>query len=134
MPYELTLRPRSTEPICKERLRQKLVSVGLKVHPDSVAPGMLSDDFAPLEIIADPQVPAGVTVLIRIPYCRDFFDLTLELLNLERIAGMIDADMLDGSEVMVHSGREGLASLFAFHTRYERASKCAAAVLGVACG
>lgn len=53
---------------------------------------------------------------------------------IERIgAGVIDADMLDGDEMMTHAGPEGLVALFAFHSRYERASKCTVAIPGSAC-
>jgi hypothetical protein len=128
MPYELTLRPKSTDLISKESLGNKLLSAGLKVHPDSIPPGMLCDDLALFAIVADPEVPAGVRVLVKIPYGQDFFDLTIELLNLELLARAIDANMLDGEEVMDHSVRGDVA----FHTRYRRASEAAIAIFGVA--
>ena len=132
MSYELTLRPRSASSICMETLREKLLLAGLNVHPDVATPGTLFDNLSLFEIISDLAVPAGLSVLVKIPCGRDFFDLTLGLLNLERLAGVIDADMIDGDEMMVHSGPEGLVALFAFHSRYERASKCAATTHGVA--
>lgn len=132
MAYHLTLRPKSTGPVCKSTLHEKLLAAGLQAHPDSGTPEMLADGFALFEIIAQPECPAGVSVRVKIPYGRELFDLTLGLLNLERLARVIGADMLDGDEVMVHSGQAGLVALFAFHARYERAAKAAAASPGVA--
>jgi len=124
MSYELTLRPRSASSLCTETLREKLLLAGLKVQPDSGPPGLLFDDLAHFAIVPDDGIPAGLCVLVKIPFGRALFDLTLGLLNLERLAGVIDADVIDGDELMIHAGPEGLVALFAFHSRYVRASKC----------
>jgi len=120
--YELTLRPQSALPLRRESVRQQLLSAGLRTPLDNPATGLLADDFALFEIIANPAMPAGVWVLVRIPLGRTFLELTTELLNLERLALILQADVIDGDEIMVHSGHAGLAALFAFHARYERAA------------
>ena len=103
-------------------LRRQLLTAGLRNHPDDAAARLLADDFALFEIIADPAIPAEVSVLVRMPLGRTFLDVTTELLNLERLAIILQADVIDGDEVMVHSGHAGLAALFAFHARYEEAA------------
>lgn len=127
MSYQLTFRPKATAPICQHQLRNQLLAAGLKPRLDSTPAGLLHDGCALFEIVADALVPPGVGVVVKIPYRQAFFDFTLELLNLERISCVINAELIDGEEVLVHSGQEGLVSLFALHARYERASDGAAA-------
>jgi len=122
MSYQLTFRPKTPAPICQHRLRKQLLAAGLKPRLDSTPPGFLHDKCALFEIVADALIPPGVGVVVQIPYRQAFFDFTLELLNLERISCVINAELIDGEEVLVHSGTEGLVSLFALHARYQRAS------------
>lgn len=132
MSYQLTLRLNATTPVTRQALREKLMLAGLWVQPDAVPFGMLGDGLARFEIIADPDAPAGVSVAVQIPNGHKFVDVTIELLHLERIAGVIEADVIDGDEVIVHCGQQGLASLFAFLARYERASTSVTTSVGVA--
>lgn len=132
MSYQLIFRPKATAPICPKNLRNQLLAAGLKARPDSTPPGLLCDGCALFEIVADALVPPGVGVLVKIPFRREFFDFTLELLNLERISCIINAELIDGEEVLVHSGKEGLVSLFALHARYERASDRTPAIADLA--
>ena len=123
MSYQLTLRPKAAAPICPTALRGQLLAAGLKPRHNPITPGLLCDGCASFEIVADPLVPPGVSVVIQIPSRRELFDFTLELLNLERISCLIHAELIDGEEVLVHSGMEGSLSLFALHARYERAAE-----------
>lgn len=122
MSYSLTLRPKSHAPLCKEALRNKLLAAGLKARSVAPSSDVLCDELADFEIVTDADAPPGLSVVVSIPYRREFYDVTLELLNLERISAAINAELLDGNEILVHHGKEGLAALFALHARYERAA------------
>jgi hypothetical protein len=126
--YTLVLRPRSSEPLCKMALRTKLLSAGLQVRPDCGRHELLGDGFAVFEIVDDSEISSGCSVVVRIPCRRDLFDVTLEFVNLERIARVLDADLIDGNEAAAHRGKESLISLFALHASYERASEGTLAV------
>lgn len=121
MPYELILRPKSTGPVGKETLRTQLLGAGLQLHPDYAIHGILVDGLARFEIIANTAVGAGVSVLVKIPYGLEFCEVNIELLKLVRLAGLIEAEVVVGDEVVVYPGPEGLDSLVGFCTRYDRA-------------
>lgn len=133
MPYELTLRPQSTEPVCKDALRNQLIASGLQVHPNPITPGILHDGIALFEIIGNAEVMAGVSVLVKIPLGLEFCEVNIELLKLARLAGLIDAAMSNGHEVMINNGPASLDSLDAFCARYDRIAFEAAASTGVPC-
>ena len=122
MSYQLIFRPKATAPIGPTTLRHQLLTAGLKPRHDPLTPGLLCDSCATFEIVADALVSPGVGVVVKIPYRLELFDFTLELLNLERISCVINAELIDGKKVLVHSGKEGSVSLFELHARYERAA------------
>ena len=122
MSYALTLRPKANSPLCPDSLRQQLLAAGLTHHEDPASQAWLRDDLAHFEIVADAAIPSGLCVVVRIPYHQEISHVTRELLNLERLSEVIDADLFDGDEMMVHDGWAGLDSLFAMFERYERAA------------
>ena len=129
MSYPLILRLKSTRPICKNSLREKLLTAGLKACPDSVSPGLLRDYCAVFEIVADSKIPAGVDVMVKIPFRRKLLDFTLILLNLERLSGILNADLIDGDKVLVQSGENCLVPIIELYARYELTSACYAPIL-----
>lgn len=136
MSYSLILRPNSTDPACHKTLRDLLLVAGLNPGlmpgPVSVAAEVMRNGCALFQIVADSQIPQGLGVLVKIPYHRELLDFTLDILNLERISHAINAELIDGDEVLVHAGEAGLECLFALRARYERASECAAARFEIA--
>ena len=126
MSYELTLRLKSSEPVGMTELLDRLRKAGLHLDAGQYPSGLLGDGIVSVEVVTDAAIPAGVRVLVRIPHHREFVDVHLALLSLERLARAIDAEIVDGDEIILHSGPDELACKMAFHARYENAGRCRA--------
>lgn len=136
MPYELTLQPKPSCSLSKEELHKKLLSLGLRSDPNSVPAGLLNDGFALLEIENDPNSSIGSSITAKFPYCRPLQDVCRELMALNMIALVVDAEVRDG-DTIIHlplgddSSAEDLAAiLIPFCERYNRASYVARRIFG----
>lgn len=140
MPYEITLRPKSTSLVDPESMRDDFLSLGMRQHPDSIPPGLLSDGVCMIEISLNPNDPGRVHANIKLPYSLPLEDFCEEILTLALVAQIMKSDLLDGDEkieiiaaTIVSSGalKEKLSPVC---ERYLRSSKAAEAIFGTIAG
>jgi hypothetical protein len=121
MSYELTLRLKSSEPLGVAELLDRLRHAGLHLDPGKVPHGRLDGGPASIRVATDADLPTGARIMVSIPFHRDFVEVHLALLSLERLARAIGAEIVDGDEIILFAGPDEPACKTAFHIRYEKA-------------